>query len=220
MRLRALITAGNTQTPIDQVRCITNIFTGRTGANIAAAGVKRGHEITLLTSHPEAIPADVELTRVDTYRTFDDLAALLPNHLQQAQFDVLIHAAAVSDYRVEGVYPSAESGENVLAPKIKSTHPELWMRLVKTIKLADQVRSPWGFKGLFVKFKLEVGCVDSELVRIAEESRVQSQANLMVANTLEGMKTHAFIGGDRLPYLFVARHHLAETLWTQIEERI
>ncbi|MFO0803298.1 MAG: phosphopantothenoylcysteine decarboxylase [Gemmataceae bacterium] len=29
--MKVLVTAGNTQSPLDRVRCITNIFSGRTG---------------------------------------------------------------------------------------------------------------------------------------------------------------------------------------------
>ena len=35
--MKILVTAGNTQVPIDRVRCITNIFSGRTGTRINAA---------------------------------------------------------------------------------------------------------------------------------------------------------------------------------------
>ena len=54
--MRFLVTAGNTQTHIDKVRCLTNIFSGRTGGRIAAAAHGRGHTVCLLTSHPEALP--------------------------------------------------------------------------------------------------------------------------------------------------------------------
>ncbi|GIW80734.1 MAG: hypothetical protein KatS3mg105_2541 [Gemmatales bacterium] len=33
--MKILITAGNTLAPVDRVRCLTNIFTGRTGALVA-----------------------------------------------------------------------------------------------------------------------------------------------------------------------------------------
>ncbi|HVL11743.1 MAG TPA: phosphopantothenoylcysteine decarboxylase, partial [Gemmata sp.] len=55
MGMNVLVTAGNTQTPVDRVRCITNIFSGRTGGQIAARAYDRGHAVTLLTSHPEVI---------------------------------------------------------------------------------------------------------------------------------------------------------------------
>ena len=51
--MNLLITAGNTQARIDRVRCLTNIFTGRTGAAIAAEAAARGHTVTLATSHPD-----------------------------------------------------------------------------------------------------------------------------------------------------------------------
>lgn len=35
--MRVLVTAGATQVPIDRVRAITNVFTGRTGTQVAAA---------------------------------------------------------------------------------------------------------------------------------------------------------------------------------------
>ena len=47
--MNILVTAGNTQTQIDRVRCITNIFSGRTGARVAAEADSRGHTVTLLT---------------------------------------------------------------------------------------------------------------------------------------------------------------------------
>ena len=75
--MNILVTAGNTQAPIDRVRCITNIFTGRTGAAIALEAYRRGHHVKLITSHPEAIDAvdpDPVRWRCLTYRTFDDLA--------------------------------------------------------------------------------------------------------------------------------------------------
>ena len=59
--MNLLVTAGNTQAPIDRVRCITNIFTGRTGAHLALTAWQRGHRVTLLTSHPEtAANADAD----------------------------------------------------------------------------------------------------------------------------------------------------------------
>jgi len=54
------------------VRCITNIFTGRTGASIALEAYRRGHQVTLATSHPEVIDAvdpDPARWRCIPYRT-------------------------------------------------------------------------------------------------------------------------------------------------------
>src|SRR5215813_11234695 len=95
--MRVLVTAGNTQTPIDRVRCLTNIFTGRTGAQIATAAAERGHVVTFFTSHPETVTVS-KLLQVQTYRTFDDLHALMAGAIPGKNFDSIVHAAAVGDY--------------------------------------------------------------------------------------------------------------------------
>ena len=237
--MRVVVTAGNTLVPIDRVRCITNVFSGRTGAAIALHAHQRGHAVTLLTSHPEALaetPAPGRWT-LQTYRTFDDLQRLMQAAVHAAP-DVFIHCAAVSDYETAGVYAPGsgtrfdpdggywknESGKapslsDRSAGKIKSDEPEIWLRLVRTPKLIDLVRNQWGFQGILVKFKLEVGLEDRELLEIAERSRRQSSADLMVANTLEGAQVWAYLGPVKGEYQRVNRAQLAERLMDAVEAR-
>ena len=66
--MKILVTAGNTQTPIDRVRCITNIFSGKTGAQIALEAHRHGHSVVLLTSHPGRLT----LHHADLYRLRGD----------------------------------------------------------------------------------------------------------------------------------------------------
>lgn len=213
-----LVTAGNTQTPIDRVRCITNIFSGRTGARVAADAAGRGHDVTLLTSHPEVLDGDTTV-RVRPYRTFDELELLMAAEVTAGRYDVVIHAAAVSDYHVAGVFAGRDGRfEDVSAGKVKSHHPELWLRLVPAPKLIDKVRTEWGFAGTLVKFKLEVGVSDGELLDVAERSRVHSGADLMCANTLEGMRDWAFIGPGPSGYRRVSRPELSSALIDAVEE--
>ena len=54
--MNLLVTAGNTLAPIDRVRGLTNIFTGRTGAAVALHAHGRGHRVVLLTSAPRRPP--------------------------------------------------------------------------------------------------------------------------------------------------------------------
>src|SRR5262245_56293519 len=95
-----LVTAGNTQSPIDQVRCVTNIFSGRTGASIARTAWGRGHTVTLATSHPESLlefeinpRSPGERFTLLPYRTFDDLTILLQSQLKSTPFDAICHSA-------------------------------------------------------------------------------------------------------------------------------
>ena len=112
--MNILVTAGNTQARIDKVRCLTNIFTGRTGASIALQAHERGHEVTLLTSHPEAVKelhtSAILLTErwhLVRYCTFEELQSLMKSKLHSGEFDAVIHSAAVSDYLAGGIYAPA-----------------------------------------------------------------------------------------------------------------
>ncbi|VTR92916.1 Phosphopantothenoylcysteine synthase/decarboxylase OS=Lentisphaera araneosa HTCC2155 GN=LNTAR_19847 PE=4 SV=1: DFP [Gemmata massiliana] len=223
--MNILVTAGNTQTPVDRVRCITNIFSGRTGAQVASTAFERGHTVTLLTSHPgvlDTITTTRERVepqwRVRAYRTFDDLDALMRAEITTGGYDAVIHAAAVSDYHVAGVFTHRDGQfEDATAGKVKGSHPELWLKLTPAPKLIDKVRADWGFTGKLVKFKLEVGVSAVELEEIAERSRVHSRADLMVANTLEGMYGWALIGAAPGGYQHIARAELATHLLTTLE---
>jgi phosphopantothenoylcysteine synthetase/decarboxylase len=231
--MRIFITAGNTQTPIDRVRCITNIFTGRTGAAIAIEAHRRGHHVTLATSHPEVVdaPAD-ERWRCITYRTFEDLETLMAEHIAPRRQDAIVHCAAVSDYHAAGIYAPAPGTRfdatadqwsasatmlNRAAGKVKSDEPELWLRLVRAPKLVDKIRNDWNFQGTLVKFKLEVGISGDALLAIAEASRQQSQADWMVANTLEGAAEWAIVGNGS-GYRRVTRAGLPSAVLDALEQ--
>jgi phosphopantothenoylcysteine synthetase/decarboxylase len=236
--MNLLVTAGNTQAPIDRVRCLTNIFTGRTGAAIARHGWERGHRVTLLTSHPEVLedqqgkgpPSATDRWVMRSYRTFDELNQLMAGEIVASGLDAVIHSAAVSDYLSAGIYAPAtgtrflddgrwvsESGfppalVDRAAGKVKSDEQELWLRLVRAPKLVDRIRSEWTFRGLLVKFKLEVGMGTQQLLDSAERSRCQSAADLMVANTLEEAANWALLGPVENHYQRVSRRELPSRL--------
>jgi phosphopantothenoylcysteine synthetase/decarboxylase len=242
--MKILVTAGNTQTPIDRVRCITNIFTGQTGTNIACEAYVRDHAVTLLTNRPELVDDRVrkalehERWRLEPYCTFDELRELMAREVPAGRFDAIIHAAAINDYESAGIFAPAAGTRfdpataswsadaqpprllNRAAGKVKSDEPELWLRLVRVPKLVDMVRRDWGFRGTLVKFKLEVGKSDEELLDIAERSRRQSEADWMVANTLEGAADWAFLGPFADGYHKISRRDLAATLLQTIEGRV
>ncbi len=232
--MNILVTAGNTLTPIDRVRAITNIFTGRTGAAIALEASRRGHAVTLLTSHPETVAGHSAAEwRCQTYRTFYDLYALLEERISNETPDALIHSAAVSDYEPIGIYAPApgtrlqRDGTWHGAPptfvsrgaaKVKSDEPELWVRLVRTPKLIDRVRRDLKYCGILVKFKLEVIFSEAELLTIAENSRRQSNADWMVANTLDNATEWAYLGSAN-GYERIERPALAARLIDAIEKQ-
>jgi phosphopantothenate-cysteine ligase/phosphopantothenoylcysteine decarboxylase/phosphopantothenate--cysteine ligase len=231
--MRVLVTGGHTVVPIDKVRCISNVFRGRTGANIALEARQRGHHVHFLASDLSLLPAAHDaLFTAQRYRTFDDLHDAMRQAIENDKVDVVIHSAAVSDYRVEGVFApdvdtyfrqesrTWEGREGVArmadcsGGKVKSNAPELWLRLVQNPKLIDLVRSRWHFSGILVKFKLEVGVEEEQLLQIADQSRKHSAADLVVANTLSSLTFIGPIGGK---YDRVSRQELAARLLDAVE---
>lgn len=240
--MNLLITAGSTQSSIDRMRCVTSVFTGRTGTAIARTAWGRGHTVTLATSRPDALleyginhrdPG--ERLSVVLFRTYDELAVLLPTQLKTGRYDAVCHSAAGGDFLPAGAFApnpgtffnarigqwEAKAGAATMTErkdgKIGSSEQEVWLRLVRGPKLIDRIRQPWGFTGILVKFQMETGLGDTELIEVAEGSRTASGADLMVTATLEAAPHTEFIGplGDR--YDRVPRRELPDRLVLAVE---
>jgi len=221
---RILVTAGSTAVPIDQVRIfkvqqegegfIANIFRGKTGFLIAEALAGYGHMVTLLTSGAhEKFVHDVPGLRVRSFLTFDELRRQMEEEIRSGNYDVVIHSAAVADYRVDAVRVGDQSLENAeTGAKISSKHKRLIIEMVPTEKLIDFIREPWGFAGTLVKFKLEVGISDEDLLRIARRSMAFSRADLIVANRREWQDDRAYILNPAGGCDCVARYDLPNEL--------
>jgi phosphopantothenoylcysteine decarboxylase/phosphopantothenate--cysteine ligase len=123
--LRVLVTAGGTREPIDPVRYIGNRSSGKMGYAIAEAAAARGATVTLVSA-PSALPAPAGVTYV-AVETVEQLRTALHGRLTQT--DVLIQAAAVSDYRVATV---AEA-------KIKRHGDDLTLRLVENPDIIGEI---------------------------------------------------------------------------------
>jgi phosphopantothenoylcysteine decarboxylase/phosphopantothenate--cysteine ligase len=93
---KLLITAGPTFEPIDPVRGITNLSSGKMGYAIARAAREAGAEV-LLISGPTALPAPYGVQRIDVLSARDMHAAVMARVAGQ---DAFIAVAAVADWRV------------------------------------------------------------------------------------------------------------------------
>ena len=88
------VTAGGTREPIDTVRVITNRSSGKQGHAIAEEARARGAKVTLVTSTDRPVPAGIEVVKASTVADFE--AVVVP---RQAEWDVIVQAAAMSDFR-------------------------------------------------------------------------------------------------------------------------
>ena len=92
---RMLITAGPTFEPIDPVRGITNLSSGKMGFAIARAAAEAGAEVTLVAG-PVHLPTPRHVRRIDVRTAQQMHDAVLP---VAAQHDVFVATAAVADWR-------------------------------------------------------------------------------------------------------------------------
>jgi phosphopantothenoylcysteine decarboxylase/phosphopantothenate--cysteine ligase len=91
---RVLVTAGGTREPLDAVRFIGNRSSGRMGVALAAEAKRRGAEVFLVASNLAVPPPEgVDLAEAPTAA---DVRREVSEH---ADADVVLMAAAVSDYR-------------------------------------------------------------------------------------------------------------------------
>jgi len=98
---RVLVTAGPTQEPLDEVRYLSNMSSGKMGYALAEASRRRGARVVLVSgpTHLEP-PAGAEVERV---RTAEEMAHAVLRHFEKAT--VTLMAAAVADFRPAEVYP-------------------------------------------------------------------------------------------------------------------
>jgi len=96
-----LITAGATQEPLDAVRFISNPASGKMGYALARAALNRGAKVILISGGTHlSPPADAEFISV---RTAQQMYEAVLTYWIRAE--IVIMAAAVSDYRPRKVFP-------------------------------------------------------------------------------------------------------------------
>jgi phosphopantothenoylcysteine decarboxylase/phosphopantothenate--cysteine ligase len=98
---RVLVSAGPTHEPIDPVRVITNLSSGKMGYAVARAAQEAGAQVTLV-SGPVSLATPPGVARVDV-RTAQEMLEAVKQ--AAAASDVFISVAAVADYRAK--HPSA-----------------------------------------------------------------------------------------------------------------
>ena len=170
---RLLITAGPTYEPIDAVRFIGNRSSGRLGGAVADDWAKAGWSVTMLLGPNAAAPDEQQIT-VIRFGSVADLETLLTEHLPGC--DVLVMAAAVSDYRpaASDVDLGGKRRRGGSMPLALEPTPDLLAGCAQRAR-PDQ---------LLVGFALEPR---AELMASAERKLVRKNIDLIVANPLETM---------------------------------
>lgn len=174
--MKILITAGATWIKIDEVRVITNKFTGRTGFVLAKELNSKGNSVTLIVNDHCIQNIKVKGVKIITYRYYDEFKKAVLSELTKARYDAVVHSAAVSDYKIKG----QKSG------KIPSFKKKLTLCLVPTEKIVKLIREK-APEILLVQFKLEVK--RNDLLSKAYKSLKENNSDFVVANCLQDLKT-------------------------------
>ncbi len=160
---KVLVTAGRTEEPLDPVRFISNYSSGKMGFAIAEAAALKGAEVTLISGPTNLKPFDgVNYTQV---QTSDQMAEAVDQ--QVASQDIVIMAAAVSDFKPESYFDQ----------KIKKINMASSINLVKTKDILGEIGKNKG-KKILVGFAVET---DNELAN-ARKKLIEKNLDLVVLN--------------------------------------
>lgn len=185
-----VITAGPTREPLDPVRYISNHSSGKMGFALAAAAVRLGLSVTLI-SGPVSLPTPDKVTRIDV-ETASEMDATVQRLTPGA--DVFIGCAAVADYRQET--PSTR--------KIKKTDDSdtLTLTLVKNPDIIARVAAlPLPQRPLVIGFAAETG----EIERYARDKLTRKGLDMIVANDVSALGLG--FGSDENAAWLLWRHH-------------
>ncbi|MGC4045926.1 MAG: phosphopantothenoylcysteine decarboxylase [Armatimonas sp.] len=164
------MTAGGTREPIDGVRFITNMSSGKTGVAIGEAFERAGHSVTLIRAE----------------RSVAELDAACKDALRSTPIDLIIHSAAISDFVVEAVTINGVRHPVPVTGKLSSA-TGLSIDLVPGKKILPELKGYSQNPNVrLVGFKLTDGATESE-IKAAVEKVLASGADLVVQNDLKTM---------------------------------
>lgn len=179
--MKVLITAGSTWSKVDDVRILTNRFTGKTGLGLAQGLKRKGHSVTLLINFHclgGAIPLGVgkiKGLKVISYQYFEEFKREVSKTIKKQRYDAIIHSAAVSDYKLKRQF-----GGKISSGKSIS------LKLVPTEKIIKRMRR-LASKALLIQFKLEPK--QKGIINKAYKSLRENRSDFVVANALEDLET-------------------------------
>jgi len=180
--MKILLTSGGTVVPIDSVRRITNMSSGTFGSKIGTELLKLGHELVFYKSKDSKTPMSTNInvmtgydierfaewynktskyiehyTEYD-YSTYDQYSDGLKFIIGVEQPDVIVLAAAVSDYGVENYFNGKLRSNDMFNIKLKQLP-----------KLINRIKE-WSPKSKLVGFKLLVNSKEYDLIEAAKRS--------------------------------------------------
>ena len=210
--MKVLITSGGTKILIDLVRSISNMSKGTFGSRIcnefwkeSAKNAKTAEDFTRKdivffhaadsrmpsaeNRHNECYDSGFDKIRYVPFKTFDDYRDGLKKLLADETFDIIVLAAAVSDYGVENPFDG----------KYRSSEEDMVIRLKKLPKVIEEIGGLIPDSTCVCGFKLLVKSTDEQLRDAMRKQLESTKADLVIGNDLRDIKAdnHRLTIGNR-----------------------
>jgi phosphopantothenate--cysteine ligase len=218
---RVLITGGPTNEYIDEVMKITNMSSGKIAIEMAHHFVEDGDKVTLLlTKNIKSPLLDSLLNKsnfaVMRFETTEELLNNITCLSTMQQYDIIIHSAAVADYKPEFSFRAEDMADELTRvisemstkdnlydvifqtltnpeckvnddTKISSVEPNLTVKLGLTPKIIASLRQL--FPDAFIAgFKLLESVTEEELIDAATKQIAKCDTNMCFANDLAKLR--------------------------------
>ena len=197
---KIMVTAGATVEEIDPVRVITNKSSGKMGIYIAEEAAKMDALVTLIRGKTEIEPmGKVKDVKVDSV---SDMLGEIKKRVKKN--DVIIHAAAVSDFAIDKTNK-----------KIKSLK-KISLELKPTKKIINEIKKI-NKKIKLVGFKAEYNVSQKELVDSACSLLRRAKADFIVANDVShnvfgSEENDVYIVGKRVIHVKGSKREIANRI--------
>lgn len=181
---KVLITSGGTLEKWDRVRGHTNLSKGIMGCFLAEEALARGAEVIYMHGYFAKLPKHADQMRLIGFEGITHLGDQLRDIVQGEDVDIVIMAAAGSDWVIDKVYD--QSGNLMTeAGKMPSDEPPI-VHFKKAPKVLGEIKK-WQPNVTLVGFKLEATDSIDHLIERAQQRMESSKASFMVANSSKSL---------------------------------
>ncbi len=185
---KVIVTAGGTQEPIDPVRVITNLSSGKQGFSLAQAALDRGAHVTLISA-PTSLSTPTGADRIDV-TTAEQMMNVVLEKSRDA--DLLIMAAAVADFR-----PVIQKNQKIKKDTVLS--PLELEQTEDILKAVSQLKSNFKHPQVVVGFAAE----SQDVLKNAREKLKSKGLDLIIANDITASDAGFAVDTNRVTILDV-----------------
>lgn len=183
---KVIITAGGTQEPIDPVRVITNLSSGKQGFSLAQAALDRGAHVTLISA-PTSLSTPTGAERINVTTAEQMMNAVLE---KSRNADLLIMAAAVADFR-----PVIQKDQKIKKDAVLS--PLELEQTEDILKAVSHLKSKFKYPQVVVGFAAE----SQDILKNAREKLKSKGLDLIIANDITASDAGFAVDTNRVTIL-------------------